>query len=117
MSIKIIVIKISIAINLIIAIKMLTAIIMLIAFQTIITISTTILGSILAPTIMFGHNRTILTKTGLNQCRWTPASNSKIKTKKKAVVEYLDYQTPVTQLKGRKGKGDMHAPPTGGKEI
>jgi len=61
MSIKIIVIKITIAINLLIAIKMLTAIIRLLPLQIIITITKTILVSILAQTIMFGHNRTILT--------------------------------------------------------
>jgi len=31
------------------------------------------------------------------------------KTKKNAIVEYLDYQIPITQLKGQKGKGDMQA--------
>jgi len=43
------------------------------------------------------------------------------KTRKNAIVEYLDYQIPVTQLKGRKGNGDMqaakrdwNAPHTGG---
>jgi len=29
------------------------------------------------------------------------------KPRKNAVVEYLDYQIPVTQLKGQKGNGDM----------
>jgi len=28
---------------------------------------------------------------------------------KKAIVEYLDYQIPVTQLMGPKGNGDMQA--------
>jgi len=28
---------------------------------------------------------------------------------KNAIVEYLDYQIPVTQLKGKKGSGDMQA--------
>jgi len=31
------------------------------------------------------------------------------KTRKNAVVEYLDYQIPVTQLKGQKENGDMQA--------
>jgi len=31
------------------------------------------------------------------------------KYRKNAVVEYLDYQVPVTQLKGQKGNGDMQA--------
>jgi len=42
------------------------------------------------------------------------------KTRKHAIVEYLDYQIPVTQLKGPKGNGDVqaakrdyNAPPTG----
>jgi len=30
-------------------------------------------------------------------------------TRKNAIVEYLDYQIPVTQLKGPKGSGDMQA--------
>jgi len=30
------------------------------------------------------------------------------KTKKNAIVEYLDHQKPVTQLKGPKGNGDMN---------
>jgi len=48
----------------------------------------------------------------------------KIKKRKNAIVEYLDYQIPVTQLKGPKGNGDMqaakrdsNAPPTGGRHI
>jgi len=32
-----------------------------------------------------------------------------LKTRKNAIVEYLDYQIPVTQLKGPKGYGDMEA--------
>jgi len=50
----------------------------------------------------------------------TLMSEIKIKTKKNAIVEYLDYKIPVTQLKGPKGNGDMqaakrdlNAPPTG----
>jgi len=46
------------------------------------------------------------------------------KTRKNAIVEYLDYQIPVTQLKGPKGNGDMQAAnrdlnttPTGGRQI
>jgi len=31
------------------------------------------------------------------------------KTRKNAIVEYLDYQIPVTQLKGPKGNGGMQA--------
>jgi len=31
------------------------------------------------------------------------------KTRKNARVEYLDYQIPVTQLKGPNGNGDMQA--------
>jgi len=31
------------------------------------------------------------------------------KTRKNGIVEYLDYQIPVTQLKGPKGNGDMQA--------
>jgi len=42
-------------------------------------------------------------------------------TRKNAIVEYLDYQIPVTQLKGQRGNGDMQAakraPPTGGRQI
>jgi len=45
-------------------------------------------------------------------------------TKKNAIVEYLDYQIPVTKLKGPKGNGnmqtvkrDLSAPPTGGRPI
>jgi len=33
------------------------------------------------------------------------------KTRKNAIVKYLDYQTPVTQLSGQKGNGDMPPPP------
>jgi len=47
-----------------------------------------------------------------------------IKRRKNAVVEYPDYQIPVTQLKGPKGYGDMQAakqdlntPPSGGRQI
>jgi len=37
-------------------------------------------------------------------------SRTKIEeTRKNAIVEYLDYQIPVTQLKGPKGNGDMQA--------
>jgi len=32
-----------------------------------------------------------------------------LNTKKNAIVEYLDCQRPVTQLKGPKGNGDMPA--------
>jgi len=45
-------------------------------------------------------------------------------TRRNAIVEYLDYQIPVTQLKGPKRNGDMQAanrdlntPPTGGRQI
>jgi len=31
------------------------------------------------------------------------------KWRKNAIVEYIDYQIPVTQLKGPKGNGDMQA--------
>jgi len=31
------------------------------------------------------------------------------KTRKNAIVEYLDYQIPVTQQKGPKGNGDIQA--------
>jgi len=31
------------------------------------------------------------------------------KTRKNAIVEYLDYQISVTELKGPKGNGDMQA--------
>jgi len=33
----------------------------------------------------------------------------KQKQRKSAIVEYLDYQIPVTQLMGPKGNGDMQA--------
>jgi len=33
----------------------------------------------------------------------------KLKKKKNAIVEYLDYQIPVTQLMGPKGNADMQA--------
>jgi len=36
-------------------------------------------------------------------------NQNKNQPRKNAVVEYLDYQIPVTQLKGRKGNGDMQA--------
>jgi len=46
-------------------------------------------------------------------------ANSVIKTRKNAIVEYLDYQIPVTQLKRPMGNGDiqaakrdLNAPPT-----
>jgi len=32
-----------------------------------------------------------------------------LKTRKNALVECLNYQIPVTQLKGAKGNGDMQA--------
>jgi len=32
-----------------------------------------------------------------------------VNTRKNAIVEYLDYQIPVTQLMGPKGNGDMQA--------
>jgi len=32
-----------------------------------------------------------------------------LKTRKNAIVEYLDYQIHVTQLKGQKGNGDKQA--------
>jgi len=59
----------------------------------------------------------------------TIAKSNLIKARKNAIVEYLDYQIPVTQipvtqLKGPKGNGDMqaarldlHAAPTGGRQI
>jgi len=50
--------------------------------------------------------------------------NNQNKTRKNAIIDYLDYQITVTQLKGPKGNGDMqaakrdwNAPPTGGKQI
>jgi len=36
-------------------------------------------------------------------------NNSNTKTRKNAIVEYPDYQIPVTQLEGPKGNGDMQA--------
>jgi len=33
----------------------------------------------------------------------------RIKARENAIVEYLDYQIPVSQLKGPKGNGDMPA--------
>jgi len=51
-------------------------------------------------------------------------SGNIIKTRKNAIVKYLDYQIPVTHLKGPKGNRDMQAanrdlntPPTGGRQI
>jgi len=48
----------------------------------------------------------------------------KSKKRKNAIVEYLDYQIPVTQLKGQRENGDMQAtkrdgngPPTRGLNI
>jgi len=45
-------------------------------------------------------------------------------TRENAIVQYFDYQIPVTQLKGPKGNGDMqagkrdlNAQPTGGIQI
>jgi len=35
--------------------------------------------------------------------------NNNNKTRENAVVEYIDYQIPVTQLKGPKGNLDMQA--------
>jgi len=53
-----------------------------------------------------------------------PAKQINWKTRENAIVEYLDYQIPVTQLKGPKGNGDMqaakrdlNAPPPGGRQI
>jgi len=50
--------------------------------------------------------------------------NNRQLTRKNAIVEYLDYQIPVTQLKGPKGNRDMQAakrdsntPPTGVRQI
>jgi len=37
------------------------------------------------------------------------AIHKTVKKRKNAIVEYLDYQVPVTQLKGPKGNGDMQA--------
>jgi len=37
------------------------------------------------------------------------AVGNKSKTRKNAPIEYLDYQVPVTQLKGVKGDGDIKA--------
>jgi len=49
---------------------------------------------------------------------------SRNKTRKNAIVEYLDYQILVPQLKGPKGNGDMqaakrdwNAPPTSNRQI
>jgi len=50
-------------------------------------------------------------------CVYTTQSNSfnyffqliQTKTRNNAIVEYLDYQIPVTQLMGPKGNGDMQA--------
>jgi len=36
-----------------------------------------------------------------------PTQSFQNKTRKNAIVEYLDYQIPVTQLMGPKGNGDM----------
>jgi len=35
--------------------------------------------------------------------------NINLRTRKSAIVEYLDYQIPVTQLEVPKGNGDMQA--------
>jgi len=69
--------------------------------------------------------RTIHTSKGIAKTKWIADQdfknfnlldkkscervNVKIKTRKNAIVEYLDYQIPVTQLMGPKGNGDMHA--------
>jgi len=42
-------------------------------------------------------------------CQHELLAISNIKTRKNAIVEYHDYQIPVTQLKGPKGNGDMQA--------
>jgi len=63
--------------------------------------------------------------TALQTSDWNQYTLCKgIKTWKNAIVEYLDYQIPVTQLKGPRGNGDMQAakqiemrPPTGGRQI
>jgi len=43
--------------------------------------------------------------------KWLPQSSdmSPIESKEKRCSQYLDYQIPVTQLKGPKGNGDMQA--------
>jgi len=52
------------------------------------------------------------------------AMRAQVETRKNAIVEYLDYQIPVTQIMGPKGNGDMqaakrdwNAPPTSGRQI
>jgi len=41
--------------------------------------------------------------------RESEIEKERTKTRKNAMVEYLDYQIPVTQLKGPKGNEDMQA--------
>jgi len=38
-----------------------------------------------------------------------PNVHTYTKTRKNPIVEYLDYQIPITQLMGPKGNGDMQA--------
>jgi len=44
-----------------------------------------------------------------NVFQMTSWSWKESQTRKNALVEYLDYQIPVTQLKGQKENGDMEA--------
>jgi len=44
-----------------------------------------------------------------NVFKMTSWSWKESQTRKNALVEYLDYQIPVTQLKGQKENGDMEA--------
>jgi len=55
-------------------------------------------------TLTYILSNSIPTSTNINQ-----ETNNINKTRKKAIVEYLDYHIPVTQLKGPKGNGDMQA--------
>jgi len=69
--------------------------------------------SLMEPQVFLGRYIQFLDESiGINvrsKCRqlqepsWTPV----VKTRKNAVVEYLDYQIPVTQLKGPTGNGDI----------
>jgi len=47
--------------------------------------------------------------TNLSSYKEIISIDSHNKTRENAVVEYLDYQIPVTQIKGPKGNGDMQA--------
>jgi len=59
----------------------------------------------------------LMLKIDLRTSHWL--TQLKLKTRKNAIVEYLDYQIPVNQLNGdmHSAKRDRNSPPTGGRQI